>query len=85
MNFISTSFKVTSFGFSTLLTASAQGAVAYYGTYVVGKAADLYFKQGKSWGKQGPKTAIKKILDDIDRDSIIEQAKSEIFEKVKNY
>jgi len=84
MNLLSSALKLGSVGFSTLITASAQGAVAYYGTYVVGQAADYYFKHGKSWGEMGPKQAIKRILDSIDRDSIIQHAKEDIMVKMKS-
>jgi len=83
MNLMSSALKLSSGGLSTILTATAQGAVAYYGTYIVGQAAELYFKQGKSWGEQGPKRAVQKILDSLDRDSIIEQAKGDIMARIK--
>lgn len=83
MNLMSSVLKLSSGGLSTFLTASAQGAVAYYGTYVVGRAAELYFKQGKSWGELGPKRAVQKILESLDRDSIIEQAKGDIMARIK--
>jgi len=82
MYLLSSALKLGSFGFSTLLTATGEGAVAYYGTYIVGKAANLYFRQGKSWGEHGPKQAVKKILDSIDRDSIMQQAKTDILTKM---
>ncbi|MBF0264245.1 MAG: GTP-binding protein [Gammaproteobacteria bacterium] len=84
MYLLSSALKLGSFGFSTVLTATGEGAVAYYGTYVVGKAANLYFRQGKSWGEHGPKQAIKRILDGIDRDSIMQQAKEDILMKMNN-
>jgi hypothetical protein len=52
--------------------------VAYYSTYVVGRAAEQYLANGKSWGEAGPKLAVREILDSLDRDSIIEQAKTDI-------
>jgi GTP-binding protein Era len=78
MHLLSSALKLSSVGLSTMLTASAQGAVAYYGTYVVGRAAARYFAHGKSWGKGGPKRAVKEILDSIDRDSILKQARDDI-------
>ena len=59
-------------------TGGAQGAVAYYSTYVVGRAAERYLANGKSWGEAGPKLTVREILDSLDRDSIIEQAKADI-------
>ena len=80
---ISSALKLGTGGLSTLLTASAQGAVAYYSTLVVGKAAQNYLKQGKSWGKSGAKEAVQSILNSLDRDSIMKQAKGDIMERLK--
>ncbi len=65
-------------GFSTVLTAPAQGAVVYYGTYIIGRTAERYFAHGKSWGKGGPKRAVEENLDSIDRDSMLRQAREDI-------
>ena len=46
--------KAGSGGLSTLFTAGAQGAVAYYSTYVVGRAAEAYLVAGCSWGRVVP-------------------------------
>ena len=54
----------------------AQGAVAWYGTYVVGRAAEQYFAQGKSWGEGGPKRVVQDILDSLDRESLLAQAET---------
>ncbi len=83
IHFISTALKLGTGGLSTVLTASAQGAVAYYSTLVVGKAAQQYLKQGKSWGEGGAKQAVRNILDSLDRDSILQQAKGDIMAKLK--
>ncbi len=61
----------------------AQGAAAYYATYVVGRCAERYFIAGKSWGKQGAKAAVRDILNSIDRNSILQEAKAEIQARVK--
>ena len=63
---------------STVVTAGAQGAVAYYATFVVGKVAERYLVQGKSWGEGGPKEVVQEILDSIDRDSILSEARADI-------
>jgi len=80
---VSSVLKLGNGGLSTVLTASTQGSVAYYGTLVVGKAAQKYLKQGKSWGEGGAKNAIRSILDSLDRDSILQQAKNDILGKLK--
>jgi uncharacterized protein (DUF697 family) len=78
IHLLSSALKVSSVGLSTVLTATAQGAVAYYGTYIVGRAVERYFAHGKSWGKGGPKRAVKEILGSIDRDSMLRQARADI-------
>jgi small GTP-binding protein len=76
--------KAGSAGLSTVLTAGAQGAVAYYSTYVVGRAAQQYLAAGCSWGEDGPKQVIKNILDSIDRDSMLADARKDILERIRS-
>lgn len=78
IHFVSSALKIGTAGLSTLLTAGAQGAVAYYSTYVVGEVARNYLAAGKSWGANGPKQVIREILDGLDRDSILRQARDDI-------
>ena len=75
LHFVSSALKVGTAGLSTVVTAGAQGAVAYYSTYVV---AAEYLAKGKSWGEGGPKRVVKRILDDLDRDTVLRDAKREI-------
>jgi small GTP-binding protein len=84
VNFVSSALKLGTGGLSTLLTGTAQGAVAYYATYVVGQAAEAYLAQGKSWGETGPKHVIRDILDGIDRDSILAQARTDIVGRLRS-
>jgi GTP-binding protein Era len=84
VNLISSALKLGTGGLSTVLTGTAQGAVAYYSTYVVGQAAELYLAQGKSWGELGPKQVIRDILDGIDRNSILAQARSDIAARLRS-
>ena len=63
---------------SVALTAGAQGALAWYATYITGHAAQSWFAKGKSWGNLGPKDTVNEILDSLDRDSILRSASSEI-------
>lgn len=83
IHLVSSTLKIASAGISTALTAGTQAAVAYYATYVVGRAAERYFIKGKSWGKDGPKKVVQEILDSIDRDSILEQARKDIRIRLK--
>lgn len=74
----SAALKVGTLGWSTVATAAAQGAVAYYSTMIVGRVAAEYLSKGKSWGDAGPKTVVKTILDSLDRDTVLKDAKREI-------
>ena len=78
LHFVSSALKVGTLGLSTMLTAGAQGAIAYYSTYLVGQAAGEYLAEGKSWGEGGPKKVVKEILDSLDRDTVLRDAKREI-------
>jgi len=78
LHFVSSALKVGTAGLSTIVTAGAQGAIAYYSTYVVGQIAAKYLSQGKSWGESGPKTVVQEILDSLDRDTVLREAKKEI-------
>jgi GTP-binding protein Era len=78
LHLVSSALKVGTLGLSTILTAGAQGAIAYYSTYLVGQAAAEYLSKGKSWGDGGPKEVIKRILDSLDRDTVLRDAKREI-------
>ncbi len=78
LHLVSSALKVGTLGLSTILTAGAQGAIAYYSTYLVGQAAAEYLADGKSWGEGGPKKVVKEILDSLDRDTVLRDAKREI-------
>jgi len=78
LHFVSSALKVGTLGLSTILTAGAQGAIAYYSTYLVGGAAGEYLAKGKSWGDGGPKKVVKQILESLDRDTVLSDAKREI-------
>ena len=82
INLLSSALKTISAGLSTTLTAGAQGALAYYATYLVGKIAEQYFIRGKSWGKQGPKQIAKDIVESLDKNSILAEAKNKIMQKI---
>jgi GTP-binding protein Era len=82
VHLLSSLLKAGSAGLSTVLTAGAQGAVAYYSTYVVGRAAEQYLAAGCSWGEGGPKTVIRNILENIDRDSMLAQARQDILTRI---
>ena len=75
--------KGLSAGFSTLMTAGAQGALAWYATELVGRAAEKYLIAGKSWGDKGPKRVVAEIVESLDRDSILREARDEILARLK--
>ncbi|MGB3404635.1 MAG: GTP-binding protein [Microcoleaceae cyanobacterium] len=58
--------------------AITQASIAAYGTYTVGKAAQVYLEQGCTWGEFGIDTVIKDILDQVDKDTVIHQLKQEL-------
>jgi hypothetical protein len=78
VHLIATVLKLGTGGVSTLLTAATQGAVAWYSTLVVGRVAERWLANGKSWGEAGPKLTVEQILDSLDRDSVITEAREEI-------
>jgi small GTP-binding protein len=80
VNLVSSALKGISAGMSTVLTGAAQGALAWYATYVIGTAAESYFALGKTWGPDGPRETVRGILDNLDRDSILITAREEILE-----
>jgi small GTP-binding protein len=83
VHFVATALKLGTGGVSTAVTAGAQGAVAYYGTYVVGRVTERYLVQGKSWGDGGPRQVVREILDSLDRDSILAEARADIVARLK--
>jgi uncharacterized protein len=48
-----------------------QSGIAAYGSYAVGRSAQLYLEQGCTWGEKGADTVICEILAQVDRDTII--------------
>ena len=80
----SSALKIGTFGWSTVATAAAQGAVAYYSTLIVGRVAAESLSKGKSWGESGPKLVVQKILDSLDRDTVLKDAKREIKTRLRS-
>jgi GTPase len=82
MNLVSSALKTVSVGMSTILTASAQGALAWYATYLTGKMAQDWFSRGKSWGAAGPREVARELLASLDRNEIIENSMNEIRRRI---
>ena len=83
INIASSALKIGTVGLSTVLTGAAQGAIAWYSTLIIGRATETYLAKGKSWGDSGPKLAVAEILDSLDRDSILKEAREEIMSYIK--
>lgn len=83
LHIISAALKGVTAGFSIAITATLQGAAAYYATYVVGRAAERYFANGKSWGPDGPRAVVRDILDSVDKGSVLAQGQREITATLK--
>jgi uncharacterized protein (DUF697 family)/GTPase SAR1 family protein len=78
MNLVASALKIASAGLSTALTATAQGALAWYATYLTGEMAQTWFSHGRSWGRAGPLETARSILDSLDRDSLLRSARDDI-------
>ena len=83
VHLVASALKGASAGLSTALTAGAPGALAWYATTVVGRAAESYLVAGKSWGEGGAKRAVRDIVDRLDRDSILREARGEILARLR--
>jgi small GTP-binding protein len=83
MNLVSSALKAGSAGLSTALTAGAQGALAWYATYLTGRMAQTWFARGKSWGGTGPRETALAIVASLDRDSILQSARAEILARLR--
>lgn len=58
--------------------AVAQASLAGYGSYRVGKAAQVYLEKGGSWGPQGASTVIQQILQQADSSTIMQRLRYEL-------
>lgn len=84
VNLISSVFKTASVGLSIGLTAASQGLLAYYATVLVGRSAEAWLVRGGSWGELGAKPVIEKIVNSLDRSSILFEAREEIAAMLKS-
>ncbi|MEJ8569501.1 GTP-binding protein [Elongatibacter sediminis] len=83
LNLVSSALKTASAGLSTTLTATAQGALAWYATYLVGRMAQTWFARGKSWGGDGPREVARSILATLDRDELLREARTELRNRIQ--
>ncbi len=71
-------FKLMTGTLGTALTVLPQGAAAGFSSYIIGQAARHYFEHGGSWGAESAKSVVRRILNETDKDSILEHLKDEI-------
>lgn len=83
VHLVSSALKGISAGLTTAVTAGAQGALAWYATEIVGRAAEHYLLHGKSWGAKGAKRAVADIVASLDRDSILREARGAILARLR--
>ena len=83
VHLVASALKGVSAGLSTVVTAGAQGALAWYATELVGRAAEHYLLHGKTWGEQGAKRAVEEIVKSLDRDSILREARGAILARLR--
>jgi uncharacterized protein (DUF697 family) len=83
MHLASSALKGVSAGLSTVVTAGAQGALAWYATLLVGRSAERWLAAGKSWGPLGPKRVVEEIVASLDRDSVLRDAREEILRRLR--
>ncbi|MEI6442474.1 MAG: GTP-binding protein [Nostocales cyanobacterium ELA583] len=67
-------FNITTFAGSAI----AQSGIAGYGSYTVGKAAQLYLEKGCTWGQLGANTVIQEILSQVDKNMILYRLQQEL-------
>ena len=80
---VASALKGLSGGLSVVVTAAAQGALGWYATVLIGRAAEHYLIAGKSWGEHGAKRAVAEIVASLDRDSILREAREEILKRLR--
>lgn len=83
VHLVASALKLGTAGISTFATAGIQGALAWYATLVVGRSAERWYAQGKSWGARGPKQVVREIVDSLDRDSVLREARDEILARLR--
>jgi GTPase len=65
-----------------LSVAIAQGGVAGFSTYAMGRVAKTYLANGASWGANSPKIVVTNILASLDEASIINRIKEELSQRL---
>ncbi len=63
--------------------ALTQAGVAGVSSYGIGQVTKVYLANGATWGDEGPKAVISRILANLDQQSILNRIKEELQQKVK--
>lgn len=63
--------------------ALTQAGVAGVSTYAIGQVTKIYLANGASWGPEGPKTVVSRILSSLDETSILNRIKGELGAKLE--
>ncbi len=63
--------------------AITQAGVAGVSSYGIGQVTKVYLANGATWGSEGPKAVIGRILANLDEGSILNRIKEELQQKVK--
>ncbi len=66
-----------------LSVALTQGGVAGVSAYGIGQVTKAYLANGATWGPEGPKAVVTKILATLDEHSILSRIKDELLTKVR--
>lgn len=64
--------------------AIAQGGIAAYGCYIIGKVTQTYLRRGCSWGDLGASATIQQILQQCDRQTLLYRLQTELFSNPTN-
>jgi hypothetical protein len=65
-----------------LSVAVTQASVAGVSTYAIGQVTKFYLAHGASWGPDGPKAVVSRILSSMDETSILNRIKGELGAKL---
>jgi GTPase len=64
--------------------AMTQASVAGFSSYAIGQITKTYLANGASWGSDGPKAVVTRILASLDEDSILSRIKDELRAKLSH-
>ncbi|MEM1280949.1 MAG: DUF697 domain-containing protein, partial [Cyanobacteria bacterium P01_H01_bin.152] len=64
--------------------AITQAAVVGVATYGIGLVTKQYLANGATWGPEGPKPVVTRILENLDETSILNRIKSELAQKLES-